>query len=115
MSHHHHHHNHEEDHHHEHDYHDHDHHDHQKEDSSISPFREDPSLSNKAQHQLLIVSLICIIFMVIEVLGGYYSGSIAILADAAHLLSDLLSFFVGIVSIRLSIKRISPQFLTSSS
>ena len=42
--------------------------------------------------------------MVVEVAGGYISNSIAIMTDAAHLLSDLLSFFVGIFALRLALK-----------
>jgi len=40
--------------------------------------------------------------MVAEIVGGYLSNSIAIMADAAHLLSDLLSFFVGIFALKLA-------------
>ena len=40
--------------------------------------------------------------MIAEIVGGYVSNSIAIMTDAAHLLSDLLSFFVGIFVLRLA-------------
>ena len=40
--------------------------------------------------------------MIIEIIGGYLASSIAIMSDAAHLLSDLLGFMISIVSIYIS-------------
>lgn len=54
--------------------------------------------------KLLNVSIVCVIFMIVEFVGGYISNSVAIMSDAAHLLSDLLSFFVGMYSIRIAKK-----------
>lgn len=39
-----------------------------------------------------------------ELLGGYIAGSLAIMSDAAHLLSDCISFIVALVAICLSKK-----------
>ena len=52
--------------------------------------------------KLWTVCIICTIFMIIEVIGGYLASSIAIMSDAAPLLSDLLGFFISIVSIYIS-------------
>ena len=38
-------------------------------------------------------------FMVTEIIGGIISGSLAILTDAAHLLSDLAGFAISIVAL----------------
>lgn len=65
-------------------------------------FKEKAEISQSAQTKLLRVSVVCVLFMAAEVVGGYVSNSVAIMSDAAHLLSDLLSFFVGIYSIRLA-------------
>jgi Co/Zn/Cd efflux system component len=35
----------------------------------------------------VITLAICTVFMAIELIGGYLSGSLAIISDAAHLLS----------------------------
>lgn len=67
-------------------------------------FTENPKLSIDAQNKLICVSVICLLFMIAEVIGGYLSNSMAIMSDAAHLLSDLLSFMVGIASIRLTMR-----------
>ena len=42
--------------------------------------------------------------MIIEIIGGYLANSIAIMSDAAHLLSDLLGFLISIISIHISRK-----------
>lgn len=39
-----------------------------------------------------------------EFLGGYLSGSLAIMTDAAHLLSDCISFLIAVISIWISNK-----------
>ena len=39
-----------------------------------------------------------------EVIGGYLSGSLAIMSDAAHMFSDLASFLISLMAIHLSEK-----------
>ena len=45
---------------------------------------------------------LCGAFLIIEVIGGYLSGSLAVLSDAAHLFSDLASFGIAIVAAKLA-------------
>ena len=59
---------------------------------------------DNAIHKLIWVCVICTIFMTIEIIGGYLANSIAIMSDAAHLLSDLLGFLISIISIYISRK-----------
>jgi solute carrier family 30 (zinc transporter), member 2 len=40
-------------------------------------------------------TMLCTIFLVVEIIGGYISGSLAIYSDAAHLVSDLASIGVA--------------------
>ncbi|XP_017773702.1 PREDICTED: zinc transporter 2-like [Nicrophorus vespilloides] len=55
---------------------------------------------NKVAYKTLcIVSALCLFFMVMEIIGGYLAGSLAVMTDAAHLFSDLIGFFVSIISI----------------
>lgn len=42
--------------------------------------------------------------MIAEFVGGYLSNSIAVMSDAAHLLSDLMSFFVSLIALKLAAK-----------
>lgn len=53
-------------------------------------------------NKLITVSTFCLIFMIVEIIGGYISNSIAIMSDAAHLFSDLLGFLISIVSIMIA-------------
>lgn len=46
-----------------------------------------------------------IYFQIAEIIGGYLAGSLAIITDAAHLLSDCISFIVALIAIYLSKKR----------
>ena len=45
-----------------------------------------------------------LVFMLVEFIGGILSGSLAVLSDAAHMMSDLLSFLLSIAAITLSKK-----------
>ncbi|KAK1271041.1 Metal tolerance protein 1 [Acorus gramineus] len=43
--------------------------------------------------------VLCILFMVVETVGGIASNSLAILTDAAHLMTDVLCFTVSLFAI----------------
>ena len=49
--------------------------------------------------------------MIIEFLGGYFSNSVAIMTDAAHMLSDVSGFIISILSIYMSTK--TPNYIES--
>lgn len=61
-------------------------------------------IGRKAMYKLLCVSIVCFIFMTAEVIGGYISGSLAIMTDAAHMLSDVAAFMISYLAIFLSHK-----------
>lgn len=48
--------------------------------------------------------------MLMEIIGGYISNSIAIMSDAAHLLSDLLGFFVSVFALKLAQKGVDKHY-----
>ena len=52
--------------------------------------------------KLLLCGVVSVTFIVAELVGGYYSGSIAIMADAAHLASDLIGFAISMISLKLA-------------
>ncbi|XP_041811263.1 zinc transporter 2 [Chelmon rostratus] len=65
--------------------------------------REDRERERKvARKRLYLVSVICLIFMIGEILGGYFAGSLAVMTDAAHLLVDFTSFIISLLSLWLS-------------
>ncbi|XP_017111018.1 zinc transporter 8 isoform X3 [Drosophila elegans] len=55
--------------------------------------------AQEAKSKILLAVSLCCIFMIIEFLGGYLAGSLAIMTDAAHLASDCISFVIGLVAI----------------
>jgi solute carrier family 30 (zinc transporter), member 2 len=52
--------------------------------------------------KLSLVIIVCLLFMSVEVVGGYVAHSIAIMSDAAHLLSDLLGFIISLIAVWLT-------------
>jgi zinc transporter 2 len=57
--------------------------------------------------KLLVVSILCVFFMGIEFAGGYIAHSIAIMSDAAHLLSDFSGFLISMLSILIGTRQAS--------
>uniref|UniRef100_A0A3Q2P5J3 Proton-coupled zinc antiporter SLC30A8 n=1 Tax=Fundulus heteroclitus TaxID=8078 RepID=A0A3Q2P5J3_FUNHE len=57
-----------------------------------------------ARRRLYVVSVVCLLFMIGEIVGGYLAGSLAVMTDAAHLLTDLTSFIISLFSLWLSSK-----------
>ncbi|KAK0153664.1 Zinc transporter 2 [Merluccius polli] len=55
-----------------------------------------------AKRQLLVACGVSLVFMIGEVIGGYAAQSLAIMADAAHLLTDLCSILISLVSLWIS-------------
>ena len=55
-----------------------------------------------ARKKLWCVSVLCLAFMVLEIIGGFLANSLAIMTDAAHLLSDLASFLISIFALWLA-------------
>ncbi|KAL2773125.1 zinc transporter 2 isoform 1 [Daubentonia madagascariensis] len=56
----------------------------------------------RARRQLYVASAICLVFMIGEVIGGYLAHSLAIMTDAAHLLTDFASMLISLFSLWMS-------------
>ncbi|XP_068792721.1 probable proton-coupled zinc antiporter SLC30A3 isoform X1 [Struthio camelus] len=68
-----------------------------------SPIAPSPSGGRlQARRQLSVACTICCIFMVGEVIGGYLAHSLAIMTDAAHLLTDVGSMSMSLFSLWVS-------------
>ncbi|XP_022722168.1 metal tolerance protein 1-like [Durio zibethinus] len=52
-----------------------------------------------SMQKLLMAVVLCIVFMSVEVAGGIKANSLAILTDAAHLLSDVAAFAISLFSL----------------
>jgi zinc transporter 2 len=70
-----------------------------------SEVKESNSKSDLALRKLIIISLICSLFLITEIIGGILANSLAIISDAAHLLSDLSGFFISIIAIWIGKKK----------
>lgn len=60
---------------------------------------EDRDAARRARRQLTVATVLCFIFMGAEVVGGYYANSLAIMTDAAHLLSDVAGLLISLFSL----------------
>ena len=58
--------------------------------------------SETPARRLLAVLLLTGGFMFVEALGGWLSGSLALLADAGHMLTDVGAIALGLVSARIA-------------
>lgn len=67
-----------------------------------------PSLSKTARLSILLV--LTGSFFVVEIVVGYYSNSLALIADSFHMLSDVISIVVALYAIRVT-KRASKKTL----
>ncbi|XGW14726.1 hypothetical protein V3C99_000754 [Haemonchus contortus] len=54
----------------------------------------------QAEKVLWAVAVLSAVFIAAEFTGGFFASSLAIMTDAGHMLSDLLSFVISIVAIR---------------
>lgn len=61
--------------------------------------------------KLIKITIMSFIFMGIELVGGYLANSIAIFADAFHLLSDVLAYLVSLGAVWLSTTPNPPKYL----
>ncbi|XP_065858443.1 metal tolerance protein 1-like [Euphorbia lathyris] len=60
---------------------------------------KDAKERSDSMRKLLIAVVLCVIFMSVEVVGGIKANSLAILTDAAHLLSDVAAFAISLFSL----------------
>ncbi|XP_056651484.1 proton-coupled zinc antiporter SLC30A2-like isoform X2 [Monodelphis domestica] len=56
----------------------------------------------RARRQLYLASSICLVFIIGEVVGGYLAHSLAVMTDAAHLLTDFASMLISLFSLWMS-------------
>ncbi|KAG3013262.1 hypothetical protein PC119_g12572 [Phytophthora cactorum] len=58
--------------------------------------------AKRAQRKLQLACVCSLLFMCAEVVGGFLAGSLAIMTDAAHLLSDVAGFCISLFAIWVS-------------
>ena len=70
---------------------------------------ENSELGN-AIRKLAIVLVTSLLFAAVEIIGSYFSNSLAIMSDAAHVLSDMIGFGVSIWSLYYAKKKADNEF-----
>jgi len=60
--------------------------------------------------KLLIVTLLSIVFISVEIVGGLAAHSIAIMSDAAHLASDVIGIGISVLALAIAQKRSTKNF-----
>ncbi|KAL8142686.1 hypothetical protein V2J09_015718 [Rumex salicifolius] len=60
---------------------------------------KDAQERSASMRKLLMAVVLCVLFMSVEVVGGIKANSLAILTDAAHLLSDVAAFAISLFSL----------------
>jgi solute carrier family 30 (zinc transporter), member 2 len=59
--------------------------------------------AHKAEIRLLSTACcLTFVFFVVELVGGYFASSLAIMSDAAHLLSDMVGFGISLLALSIS-------------
>lgn len=61
-------------------------------------------VSKGVLRRLIIVTIVCVSFIIVETIGAILSNSIAILTDVAHLFSDLIGFMLSIIAMLIAKK-----------
>jgi cobalt-zinc-cadmium efflux system protein len=68
-----------------------------------------PDEATGNERRLRLALVLVATYMVAEALGGWWTGSLALLADAGHMLSDVFALSLSLVAIRLARRPASPQ------
>jgi zinc transporter 2 len=76
-----------------------------KEDKQIANDKETHSNTDHAIRKMKIITFICTLFLIAELIGGTLANSLAILSDAAHLGSDLSGFVISIIALCIGKKK----------
>lgn len=56
-------------------------------------------MDGHARRKLIIASVLCLVFMCVEAVGGVLSNSVSIATDAVHLLTDFAGFMISLTAI----------------
>jgi len=70
---------------------------------------EHPEFKEKNQLKLGIILILTAVYMIAEFLGGIFTNSLALMADAGHMLSDVAALGLSFFAIWLAAKPASPQ------
>jgi len=75
--------------------------------TSAGPYAHDAAASN--QRKLLVVLSLTTAYLVAEVIGGLLTGSLALLADAGHMLADVFGLTMSFAALRMAARPATPR------
>ena len=64
--------------------------------------REPPATADSDRRRLLVVLGVTSVYLVTELVGGYLTGSLALLSDAVHTLTDIAALCLGLLTLWIS-------------
>ena len=65
---------------------------------------------DRGRRSLVVAAGVVLIFMVLEIVGGFFANSLAIMTDAAHLLTDVMGFGISWIAITLAMRAPTVSF-----
>lgn len=68
-----------------------------------------PSAASRHKKSLLIVLCLSGTYLIAEVIGGILTNSLALLADAAHMLTDVVGLLLAFIAIKIGEKKADPS------
>lgn len=75
-----------------------------RETTAVHSHSPNPPSAARLTRRLLAVLVLTATFMVVEAIGGWLSGSLALLADAGHMLTDVGALTLTLVTARLAMR-----------
>ncbi|PKS12710.1 hypothetical protein jhhlp_000918, partial [Lomentospora prolificans] len=79
-------------------------------DSTISPESSTLAMAWSKSSRIITMVVICTVFFLIELISGYLIGSLALLADAFHMLNDIISLLVGLWAVSVARRATTDKF-----
>ena len=73
-------------------------------DHSLASGLVEPHKNQAVISTLVKVTIICAAFMLVELVGGYWANSVAVISDALHLTIDIIGYVIQITSAKLAMK-----------
>jgi cobalt-zinc-cadmium efflux system protein len=64
--------------------------------------RELRATADSDRRRLLVVLGVTSVYLVTELVGGYLTGSLALLSDAVHMLTDIAALCLGLLTLWIS-------------
>lgn len=86
-----------------------------KRDEHCHPLRNEGMRNRTVWRKLITVLILCVFFMIAEIVGGIIAKSISIQTDAAHMAADIAGFFFSILAIYVSGKGKQKMFAIENS